>query len=140
MDTKFEIGGKKYSCVKLDVFKQFHVARRIAPILADLLPHMPKIGSMKEFESLPEEQKFELLAKLAPPFMNGLAKLPNDVAEEVLHSLLSCVQVQQPQGNWAFLSVGGTLMFQDLDLGPMMQIAGRSFMHNLSGFFAALPQ
>jgi hypothetical protein len=116
------------------------VARRLAPILADILPHMPKISSMKEFEALDEDRKFDLLAKLAPPFMNGLAKLSNADSEEVLHTLLSCVQVKQAAGNWANVSVGGTLMFQDMDLAAMMRLAAQSFVFNLSGFFAALPQ
>ncbi len=72
--------------------------------------------------------------------MTGLSKLSDADAEFVLYGLLAAAEVQQQAGNWAQVSTGSMLMIQDLELPMLLQIAGRAFMFNLSGFFSALPR
>ncbi len=139
MDRGFEFGGKKFQLSKIDAFKQFHIVRRVGPILSDLLPAM-KDAKKLTAENLSEEEKFEGLAKLATPIMSGLSKLSDADAELVLFGLLQAVEMQQPAGNWMRVSTGSLLMVQDLELPALLQLAGRSFMYNLSNFFGALPQ
>lgn len=131
-DRDFEIGGKKFKLLKIDTFKQFHVVRRIAPILAELLPAM-KDGPAAKGTDL------DKVAAFVSPIMNGLSKLSDADADFVLINLLSAVEVQQSAGNWAKVAQGGMLMIQDFELPVLLQIAGQSFMFNLSGFFGALP-
>ena len=120
--------------------KQFHIVRRMGPILVDLLPEIQKLANLKNFDKLPESQKFDKVAKLAVPFMHGLSKLTDEDADYVFQGLLASAEIQQAAGNWARVYLNGTLMFSDLDLPILIQVAGRAFMFNLSGFFAALPQ
>ena len=54
--------------------------------------------------------------------------------------LLSSVEIKQSAGNWARIARDENLMIQDLDLGTMLQAAGRAFAYNLAGFFAIAPQ
>lgn len=139
-DRDFEIGGRKFKLCKIDAFKQFHIVRRIGPLLADLLPAMTSMStSVKNFEALSETDKFNQLAKFAGPLMTGLSKLSDADADLVLFGLLHAVEVQQAAGNWARVSTGSMLMIQDMELPVLLQLAGRAFMFNLSGFFAALP-
>ena len=143
MDRDFEFGGRKFKLSKIDAFKQFHIVRRIGPILSDLLPAMQGIGALQksgDSESLSEEQKFKMVEKFAAPLMTGFSKLTDADAEIVLHGLLQSVEVQQAAGNWARVSTGSMLMIQDLELPHLLRIAGQAFMFNLAGFFAALPQ
>lgn len=135
----FEIGGRKFKVGKLNTFKQFHIVRRIAPILADLLPAITEIqkqSKTKKFEI--NEDNFEETAKILAPILTGFSKLSDNDSEFVLHGLLSGVEIQI--GNtWSKVATENMLMVQDLDLPSMLQIAGRSFVANLSSFFATLP-
>lgn len=136
-DREFEIGSKKFKLCKIDAFKQFHIVRRIGPILSELLPAMKNVG--KNQASLSESEKFEDLAKFAGPVMSGISKLSDADADLVLFGLLSSVEVQQSSGNWARVATPSMLMIQDMELPVLLQLAGRAFMFNLSGFFAGLP-
>lgn len=133
-ERDFEIGGRKYKLNKLDAFKQFKIVRRLAPIIGDLIPVAQKMGKLSE-EQLKEDQ-FEMFG----PIMNGIAKLSDEDSNVVLLGLCSSVEVQQmPIGNWARVSTETLLLMQDLELPVLLQIAGKAFMYNISGFFAALP-
>lgn len=137
--NEFEIGEMKFKLSKISALKQFHIVRRIAPILADLLPAMKSVKSVSETEELTENQKLDKFAEIAAPLMNGLSKLSDADADLVLYGLLNAVEIQQPTKNWAFVANGQMLMIQSLELPILLQCAGRAFMYNLSGFFAGLP-
>lgn len=135
----FELGGRKFKIGKLNAFKQFHVVRRIAPILSDLLPAIGEIQKVqKEESSKSESEKFDELAKIVSPILMGLSKLSDKDSEFVLFSLLSCAEVQLG-ATWTRVSTESMLMVQDMELPALLQIAGRSFVANLSNFFAVLP-
>lgn len=137
-DRDFEIGTRKFKLNKIDAFKQFHIVRRIGPVLSELLPALKNFQDPKAL-ALPNEEKFEMIAKLASPFLIGLSKLSDVDADLVLMGLLSSVEMQQPTGNWAKVASNSLLMIQDMELPVLLQIAGRAFVFNLSGFFSALP-
>lgn len=131
-DRDFSIGALKFKVNKLDVFKQFHIMRKMTPILADLMPVARKLAQT----SIPGDEQFEALV----PIMNGISKLSDTEASNVLLGLLSCIEVQQAQGNWAKVATDNHLLFQDFELPLLMQLAGRAFAFNLKGFLAGLPQ
>lgn len=139
MSPDFELNGRKFKMSKIDALKQFHVARRISPILADILPAMKSLQSVGgNFESLPNDEKLDKIASVIGPFIKGFAQLSDKDAEMVLFNLLQAVEVQQlPTKNWAKIANDTMIMMQDLDLSILMQVAGRAFMFNLSSFFPA---
>lgn len=140
-DRQFTIGGKTFQLNKIDALKQFHIVRRVGPILADVIPAIKgaeKFQDPKALESLSPDAKMEMMAKIAMPVMNGLSKLNDADAELVLYGLLSSVEVKHA-GAWARVSTSTMLMMQDLELPALLSIAGRAFIFNLSGFFTALP-
>ncbi len=139
-ERDFEISGKKFKLNKIDAFKQFHIVRRIAPILADLLPAMKDIQRIGKIENLSEADKLDAFAEIAAPLMKGLSKLSDEDSNRVLFGLLASVEMQQEAGNWAKVSTDSMLMIQNLELPMLLQIAGRAFAFNLSGFFGALPR
>ena len=113
----------------------------MAPILADMLPAAKEIAKIqKQSKEVTEDEKFDQIAELAAPIMNGLSKLSEEDSEKVLIGLLSAVEIKQASGNWARIANDNRMMFDNLDLSTLLQIAGRAFMFNLSGFFSALPQ
>lgn len=136
MDSnKFSIGGMEFTVSKINALKQFQIVRRIAPILADLVPVAQK------FSKLTESQLKEDQAELIAPIMSGISKLSDADANKVLFALLAAVEIKQmPIGNWARVANDDRLMFEDLELPVLLQIAGRAFAFNMSGFFSAMPQ
>ena len=139
MENSFEIGNRKFKIFKLDAFKQFHIVRRTTPILTEMLPVLKDLSVTTKNQNLSESEKFEQMAKILGPVMTGLSKLSDEDANKVLYGLLSAVETQQPQGGWAKVATESMLMMQDLELPTLLQIAGRAFAYNLSGFFSALP-
>lgn len=139
MEREFEIGGRNFKLCKINPFKQFHIVRRVGPILAELIPAMQGFAG-KDVTKLSQEDKLKSLENIASPVMQGLSKLSDSEADHVLFGLLSSVEVQQPAGNWGKVATESMLMMQDLELPVLLNIAGRAFMYNLSGFFSALPQ
>lgn len=137
MDNSFEAGGRKFKLGKIDAFRQFHIVRRMGPLLAELLPAMAGIAKSK-VDGLSETEKLEEFAKIAQPVMLGLSKLSDQDADYVLFRLLGAVEVHQEQFNiWSKVSSDTGIMMQDIDLPILLQAAGRAFVYNLSGFFAS---
>lgn len=138
MQKEFELAGRKFRLNKINALKQFHVARRISPILSDILPamkDMKKLGD-KGFDSLPEDEKFDHLAKFLGPFMKGFQEMSDKDSELVLFSLLNAIEVYQDQfKTWARVANDNVIMMQDLELPVLLQIAGHAFVFNLAGFF-----
>lgn len=140
MDATVEIGGKKYKLNKINAMIQFHIVRRVGPLVADSFGVMGKIAKTKT-AGLSQEKQLEQFAKMAEPIMKGLSKLSDEDSEYVLYRLLAAVEIHQPEHNiWARVASSDSGMQFDLDLPVMMQLAVKSFMFNLKGFFSLLPQ
>lgn len=138
MDKDFSVGKRQFKLGKINALKQFHIVRRMAPILAELAPNLKGMAKL----NTADEDQMDAAAKFLAPIMTGISKLSDKDSEIVLFGLLESVEMKQEEhgGNWARVARDGQLLFEDLDLGLLMQVAGRAFMYNLSGFFAALPQ
>jgi len=113
----FAINGVNYKASKLPAMKQFHIVRRVAPLLAGMA------DKDKALEGI----------------MNGIGSLKDEDANYILFGLLSCVEREQVGHGWAKVCTGESLMFQDIDLAVMFQIATKAFMENYSGFIQGLP-
>lgn len=139
MDNDFEVNGRKFKLNKIDVMKQFHVARKISPLLGSALPAMKEMAALSKnggFDKLGEGDKLEKISKVMIPFIEGIGKLSDEDSEMVLTSLLSSTEVYQDEHKvWAPVAKGKIILMQDLELPTLLQVAGRSFMYNLSGFF-----
>ncbi len=132
MEREFSVGNKSFKLRKVDAFKQFHIVRRLAPVLKDLIPIATK---MKKGDD--ESESVKALA----PILDGISKLSDKDADFVLINLLCAVEMKQESGAWARVATPESgMMFDNLDLPLMLNIAGRAFMYNIEGFFSALPQ
>jgi len=87
MSNEFSIGGREFKMSKIPAMKQFHLVRRIAPILADMLPAMKDVKSITKLGEASEGEKLEQIAKFVTPIMTGLSKL-NKAAPETGPRLL----------------------------------------------------
>lgn len=138
MERDFSFDGKNFKISKLNAFKQFHIARRVAPLMSRLLPVMAEIAkTLKNEKDMSEQERFDQIVKIGQPVLQGLSELPEKDADTLLKSLLAAVEMEQDAGNWAYIVVGENLMFQNLELSTLLAVAGRAFIFNLKGFIPA---
>lgn len=141
MSLEIELNGNRYSIGRLSAMQQFHVSRRIAPIIPTLIPvflqmrskGMPgNIGGMADAD-------LEGMADALKPLAEGLAGLKDDDTEYVIGTCLSVVQRQQPTG-WArvWALEQKRLMFEDMDLSVMLPLAVRVITTNLGPFISGM--
>ena len=116
---------KTYRAGRMDARRQFHVVRRLAPIISGLTD----LAALKS----------DPMAALGP-IAEALAAMKDEDADYILNACLEVTERQQPAGGWAKVMRQGSLMFEDLDMADMLRLAGVALVENLGGFFDGLPQ
>jgi len=147
---EFEVGGVLYRAGKLDAFKQFHVARRLAPVLGGLAGLLdsagtppdpsPEGGQEGETPAQAAKPPADALAALGP-LAEAVANMPDDHADFILKECLLVVSRQLEGGTgWAPIMVRSTgKPLGEMDMATMLQLVFHVIRDNLAGFFAALP-
>lgn len=132
-EAEFEFGDRVYKIGLLDVFEQFHVSRRLTPVLA--------AGGLAMFKALSEQQKAgqglgptDWLLMMAP-MAEVLAKMPQEDADYVLHTCLKVVRVKAADKWSVLLTGGGALLIADLGLPATLRLVVEVLQHNLGDFF-----
>lgn len=130
---KTEINGVTYSASAIAPIKQFHIARKLAPVLASLAP------MLKGLADISKDNALEKLGALNMDSMaNALASMSDEDAEAVLCGLLAAVKREiAPGAGYAPMVVNGQIAYQDVTLPDLMKLAALSFKVNLAGFFNA---
>lgn len=121
------INGGAYRVGKLSAKTQFHIARRLAPVL---LAFLQKQGSGSP-EELKKIDPFELLSG---PVVQALADLKDEDCDFVLDNCLAVCQ-RQRDGGWSFIVLKGVYMHQDLDLPTLLELTAATIQHNMESFF-----
>ena len=108
------IGARTFTTGKLDAFKQLHVARRLMPVLTQMS------GG---------------LADSLPKMAEALATMSDSDVDYIIGACLKVTRLHQPSGLAPLVNGHGQLMFQDLELDALIQIASAVIRENLGGFF-----
>lgn len=132
--TEFQIDGQTYRMGKLDAMRQFHLSRRIAPIIPTLIPVFVKLSKEGGLS-----QDLSGFAQLLGPFADGIAAMSDETGEYVISTCLSVVQRSNGQ-NWAAVwsTAAKSCMFDDMDLGVIMQIVLQVIQDSLGPFISGL--
>lgn len=122
-----EIAGHQYTVGKLDARRQFHVVRRLAPILAGLGE-----ATVKALQN-GKKPSFEVIAQ---PIADKLAKMSNEDVDYVLTSCLS-VCSRLVNGEPALVQAPKTdlLMFPDITMEVMLKLMIAVIEENMGDFF-----
>ncbi|MBR8380711.1 hypothetical protein KDW20_33570 [Burkholderia cenocepacia] len=162
MATEIELSGKRYQIGRLSAMQQFHVSRRIAPIIPSMIPVMMKFYTEIERSrnatanaalaalvadagasgTVEQRDVLGLVDSIAPvlqPFADALAGLKDEDAEYVFGTCLSVVE-RQHQNGWAkvWSASHKTSMFDDMDMGSMLPLVVRVVVENLGPFISGL--
>ncbi|GBU18024.1 MULTISPECIES: phage tail assembly chaperone [Methylobacterium] len=118
--AEFEVDGQTYRSGRMNARTQFHVLRRMAPILGPL-------------QSLAANQGG---ANALPVFADAIGGLSDEATDYILDHCLAVVERKQGEA-WARIKPPnvGALMFQDIDLMAMLQIAAHVLRDNYSELF-----
>lgn len=129
-----EIKGEAYRVGKLDAFKQFHVARRLAPVVTGMTDLLVRFAKKDDASDLLDAK----LGETVQPLARAVAALSDQDAEYIIRTCLDVCQRRQGDG-WARVQVHDNLMFQDIDMFIMLQLVWKVLESNLAGFFSELP-
>jgi hypothetical protein len=106
MSTEFPVGAHRYRVEPLDVFEQYDIARRLAPIVTLLTMQKDREKLKKGF---------------ARAFVSMSSGLSKEDGRAILSTCLA--QVSRNQGGaFAPLQSGGRLMFADIDLEQSLEL------------------
>lgn len=124
--SEITVGEHTYTIGKLDALKQFHVARRLVPVLAAFT----KIG-----EGADLSQGFGVGALI--PIAEALSKMSDEETEYIIETCLSVVQ-RQDSGKLQKVMVQGKFVYQDIKMPDMIKLTSETIMENMGDFFAGL--
>ena len=135
------IGGHDYTIGRLNALDQLHVSRKIAPIVPNIMPILTEVAKgdlEKVIESIEADENAELaglepLAKALEPFMEAIAKMPEDDVNYVIYKCLSVVK-----RNGAVVCRGESIMFDDLDMNHLLPLTVAVIRTNLGNFIQGL--
>ena len=141
MNELITIGEHDYTIGRLNALDQFHVSRKIAPIVPTLMPIITEVAKgdlSKAIESIElgdnnELGSLEPLAQALEPFMEAFAKMPEDDVNYVIHKCLSVVKRSS-----SVVCRGQTIMFDDLDMGQILPLFVAVIRVSLGNFIQGL--
>lgn len=125
---ELEVGGKQYRIGKLDLMMQWHLSRRLAPLLASagISLAMLAAGSKKDLS----------VSDFAPslgPVANVLSMMTDAQSDYIMFNCLAVVH-RRDGDRWAPLTTGDRMMYQDLDLPATLRLVVEVLKHNLQNF------
>lgn len=126
---KVTLKERVYLIGSLDVIKQFHVARRLGPLVLSFFAGAATSGEGGE------EVGFASL--LSPQLVEYLASVDDAQAEYIIYTCLSAVRVQNPDNSSVpvYNAALKRLQFQDLQMPDMITLVQNVIKDNLGSFF-----
>lgn len=143
--TELEIGGNTYRINSMPAMTQFHVMRKLGPVLPGIVPvlaqaaaALPQADGQEDGGAMATVDGVAAIAMAARPLLDGLAAMADADAEYVINHCLSAVMRRDHGGkSWNAVSRDGVTMFDDIDLMTSMQIVWAVLRENYTGFFRA---
>jgi hypothetical protein len=142
--VEFEIEGKEFRFDKLTAMQQFHVSRKIAPLIPPLLPVFQKMRedaaeAAEDGEEGPKPlEDIGTLGPLLQPFADGLAEMSDEASEYVFNTCLGAVRYRHGE-NWIQMwsTTGKVAMVIELnDASLLIRIVMRVITESLAPFLS----
>lgn len=150
-NTTIEINGNTYRINRLPAMTQFHVLRRLAPVLPTIAPVIStvamvapsgeRIASESGNDKAPSALmgEIELLAMACRPLADALADLPDNSAEYVIDAAMSCVLRKDGKGfSSAWEPSSHQPMYDDIDTLTILALTWHALKFSLSPFWKGI--
>lgn len=139
------INAHSYDIGKLNAKQQFHVLRKLAPLITHVPALLPLAHQFKtKGDAASENAVLENSALLQAigPVASAFAELPEKDADYVIHTCLGVVrrQAQGGTGYCGLVTTGGDLMFEGMPMLEMLTLVVHVLRESLGDFFSALPK
>ncbi len=131
--NEITISGNTYRYGKLNAFQQFHLERRILPLVFSAFPLFDSVASDGEDAVV----SWEDVVEKAKPLADALSGMPDEDAEYVIRTCLSVVYRKQGM-EWSPVVSDGSLMFDDLDAFETVLLGFFVIRRNLANFMQKL--
>lgn len=141
-----QIGNYDYEIGRLNAIDQFHVSRKIAPIIPTIMPILTELAkgelqkTIEKLESAEDndvsglaEANLESLGTALQPLMDSFAKMPEDDVDYVIKKCLTVVS-----RNGAKVVVRDAIMFDDLGMEHILPLTIAVIRTNLGNFIQGL--
>jgi len=156
--SEFELGADSFRIGKLNAFQQFHLSRKVAPMIPTLIPVFLKLEASAQAAKAAQQANpvatevppngaalnplsgdLGALAELMQPFAEGIASMPDETAEFILSTCLAAVQRKQGS-TWSpvWNTKQNVCMFDDIDIGLMLKLAVRVITESLGPFLRGM--
>lgn len=128
LDDK-EIDGHFYQVNKLNPFKQFNIARKLAPIFVEAGPVL--LAAIREGQGIMAADPLVLFA----PMCNALAEMKDEDGEALLKLCLSAIRRRTDTGGYSpLIAPSGGFMYEDIQLPTIMKLVWEVVQVNLLSF------
>lgn len=135
--VEFEIDGRQFRFDKMPAMQQFHVSRKIAPLMPPLFPIFAQVA--KEMEGKGLSTDLNKLGPLLAPFTEALAQMSDESAEYVFNACLGAIRYKHGD-NWIPLwnTSGRVVMVAELnDPSLLLRLTARVIQDSLAPFIAS---
>lgn len=133
-DRTVTVSGVTYSIGTLAARPSFHVARRIAPLLANLSEAAASV--FKKIKPNASEASEDVdLSPLAGPLAEALADMKEEDCDYVIDACLKVCKRQQGNSFFPVVNAGGHIMYSDIDMATMMRLTVSVIQSSLGSFF-----
>lgn len=127
-----KINDINYDIGRISPLKQFHLVRRLMPLLAKSTDGIMALQAGKP--QAPTD-----FARMLAPMVDELARMPDEEAEYIIFTCLSVVRRDTGGSGFApVLTSDNALMYQDMSMEVMLKLVVEVVKVNLAGFFAGL--
>lgn len=115
--TEFEQDGAKYRIKKLDAIAQWHLNRKIAPLVPPLIPVFMKIARAGGVKG-----DIEGISGLLGPFADGIASMSDEASEYVINTCLSAIQREVSANVWMPIWAPGARISSFAELNDLSKV------------------
>lgn len=142
--TVFKVNEIFYEAGKLDARTQFHIARRLAPLVKGLGEVVNSVGGVGEVIDAAKRGEIRtVISKIDPfaiaqPLLDALASMKDEDADYIIDKCMSATRRRGVGDAWGpIVSVNGLPMYPDMDYLVLTQIAYHVIQRNLVNFTPA---
>jgi hypothetical protein len=131
MTTIVQVKDARYQIGRLSAMQQFHLARRLAPVLAAMGISMAQLqrGGTADLSDFTE---------MLGPVADVLAKMSDEDANYIIYTALGVVTREQGPDKWAQVCVQSNMMFADIQMPEMLRLVVETLQVNLLDFLQGL--
>ena len=132
--NEITIAGNTYRYGKLNAIEQFHLERRILPLVFSAFPAFSSVMGEKGEDAV---ISWEEVIEKSKPLADTLSGMSDEDAEYVTRTCLGVVHRKQGM-EWSPVMSDGNLMFDDLDAFEMVLLSFFVIRRNLANFMQKL--